>query len=149
MVWAEWVVRHPGKAVIKNGDMRPLSKFSSLSHGKRQPGKRGYLGRYDACRQFVLQVQAWADVESDQGHDLNRQHLLTEFQNRLTAAIADAHAQQADGTFLPDQARDLAAWETKLASLSCNKKSFETGSLSHQEHWLHRAVQAEDHLPVH
>ena len=99
--------------------------LESGSLGKRMPGKRGYLGRTDHCRQLVFAVAAWAQSEQDKGHELHRQHLLAEFQDRLAVAVHDALAEQAAGTLLPEQVPFLKAWQHRQAALAASAKARE------------------------
>jgi hypothetical protein len=92
------------------------------------PGKRGYLGRTDHCRQLVLAVGAWAQAEMDKGFELHRQHLLAEFRDRLSVAVHDALAEQAAGTLLPEHEPYLKVWQQRLAALAGSARNSETAA---------------------
>jgi hypothetical protein len=61
-------------------------------------------------------------MESDQGHELYRGHLLNEYQNRLDEAVAGALQEQAEGTLMPVELAALQSWQLKQASLLIDSK---------------------------
>ena len=72
--------RQPGKfGARQRGCSTPVVRLQYKSKGCRLPGKRGYLGRTDHCRELVLKTQAWAEAEQAQGHTLARLDLLRQF----------------------------------------------------------------------
>jgi hypothetical protein len=125
--WADWVSTHPGQRgrLRAAGQSTPVRLLASGSLGKRMPGKRGYLGPTDYCRQLALAVAVWAQAELNRGHELHRRHLLAEFQDRLAVAVHDALAEQAAGTLLPEQAPFLQVWQHRQAALAGSAKTRE------------------------
>ncbi len=86
---AAWVEQNPtGKTGIRvRGCHTPEKKLASMREGQKMVGQRGYLGRIDHCREFVLQTRVWAESEAARGHSLSRLDLVTNFRNRLDKAI--------------------------------------------------------------
>ena len=94
----QFVQEHqPGKfSARKQGDWTACSKLQNTSRGCRLPGKRGYLGRTNHCRDLVLKTQAWAEAEAACGHSLAASDLLRQFRLLLANAIDTAKAAQAE-----------------------------------------------------
>ena len=72
--WADWVSTHPGQRgkVRQRGQAASVRLLEPGSLGKRMPGKRGYLGPTDHCRQLVLPLvfgrrQSWTKAMSCTG----------------------------------------------------------------------------------
>ena len=86
---AEWVEKNPtGKTGVRvRGCHTPEKKLASCMQGQKLVGKRGYLGRIDHCREFVLQTRVWAETEAARGHALSGLDLVTHFRNRLDKAM--------------------------------------------------------------
>ncbi len=117
--------------------------------GQRVPGPRGYLGNTDHTREFVLQVQVYAELEQSQGHTLYRADLTRRFSQLLDSAICFAEDAQADGSFNPDCARQLAAWKQKQAALLRKDKRDKQGKyLVMKTGFLERSKQRQTPLSV-
>ena len=89
--------------------------------GKRQAGKRGYLGPWDPLREERLAVSAWAHGEEQNGHRLGRMDLFTVFhkmvQFKHDCLVELQAACEADQEELPEEdARCLEFCQKRLAA---------------------------------
>ena len=91
--WKDWGEKEERKASLREGTYKrrgqrvPKAAMKSQSSGCRKTSSRGYLGRTDHCRPFVLATQTWAELEQQQGHQLFRCHLLQRYSDLLDSAI--------------------------------------------------------------
>jgi hypothetical protein len=106
-------VQRNNKEKVMPGQAQADEEGKELTRGRaakaRESGQRGYLTKTDYHREFVLQVQVYAELGQSQGHTLNRTDLTRKFSQLLDSAILFAEDAQADDTFNPDCARQLSA----------------------------------------
>ena len=99
-----------------------MVRLQYKSKGCRLPGKRGYLGRTDHCRELVLKTQAWAEAEQAQGHTLARLDLLRQFRLYLEKAVEQAkEVPEADRT--QTEKAQLKHWQERLAKLEQDRRA--------------------------
>ena len=91
--------------------------------GARQPGDRGYLGRVDYCREFVEAVRVWAQTEEDQGHELFRKDLTSQYILNLKSEIGRMEDRQADQGITEEQAKYLKYWKDRETALDTSKRA--------------------------
>ena len=115
--------RQPGKfGARQRGCHTPVVRLQYKSKGCRLPGKRGYLGRTDHCRELVLKTQAWAEAEQAQGHTLARLDLLRQFRLYLEKAVEQAkQVPEADRT--QTEKAKLKHWQERLAKLEEDRRA--------------------------
>ena len=109
--WKDWAEKQERKASLREGTRKlrgqRVTNLQTGGKGCRKPGDRGYLGRTDHCRQFVLQVAVWAELEESQGHQLFRPDLVRHPSQLLDSAILFADEDVADSTSNPDKKKSL------------------------------------------
>ena len=122
--WLEWAEEHkmvastsPNKA-RKPGDKRSKLKLGTTSKGCRKPGKRGYLGNTNWCRPLIQKVMQWSEMETEQGHDLGKSDLYTQFTRLLDSAVAYGKDAEEAGTITPEEMIELKNLMHKQARLA-------------------------------
>ena len=114
--------RQPGKfAARQRGCTTRVFRLQHTSKGCRLPGKRGYLGRTDHCRELVLKTQVWAEAEQAAGHPLARLDLLRQFRLYLEKAVEQAKQVPEEDQTQKEKAA-LKVWQTRLAKLQEDRR---------------------------
>ena len=98
-----------------------MVRLQHKSKGCRLPGKRGYLGRTDHCRELVLKTQVWAEAEQAAGHPLARLDLLRQFRLYLEKAVEQAKQVPEEDQTQKEKAA-LKVWQTRLAKLEEDRR---------------------------
>ena len=152
--WQEWCKEKAWTASIaqqtsnrRRGSRSVLSQ-GATSRGCRKPGKRGYLGRYDPCRQLVLATQLWAEREEEQGHDIFRSEVLTHFTRLLASEVAFGEEQLKDGLLQPEDKADFVKMQHKLLKMQTDEKNktYTARYLLGKCHMTERKKQRVSHL---
>ena len=113
----------PGKrAARQRGCNTPMVRLQHTSKGCRLPGKRGYLGRTDHCRELVLKTQAWAEAEQAAGHALARLDLLRQFRLYLEKAVEQAKQVPEEDQTKTEKAK-LKVWQERVAKLEQDRRA--------------------------
>ena len=121
MSWARMQGVEPNPApggLRKAGCTTALCRLPSRSKMcKASGGKRGYLGRRDFNRSLVAQLQVWARAEEEQGHELSRRDLLTQFVKYLARVIYDAEEKERCKALPPAEVEQLEYWRERMRVL--------------------------------
>ena len=106
--WLDWGITNKVEGSPKPGTWRKKGSHTSVmaagstSRACRLPGERGYLGRPDYARDIVLRLAAWAEMQQEAGHELDRGDLIRQYLNFLDSEVE----------FLRDS-QELTAWQQK------------------------------------
>ena len=117
-----WTASTAQQASNRRQGSRSVLSQGDTARGCKKPGKRGYLGRYDPCRQLVLATKVWAETEEEQGHDIFRSEVLTHFTRLLASEVAFGEERVKDGLLQPEAKADFVKMQHKLLQMQTNDK---------------------------
>ncbi len=133
--WLNWGQKENRPAAVTKGSFRRKGERHSSKAGRgASMGCRiavggGRLGRKNHCELMHQQVQVWAEVEQENGHEISRQCLLRQFRLFLSSAIHKADDEQRAGTLTPEAAELLTHWKKKQFQLDNSAKARENAAI--------------------